>query len=227
MTYNANNISDWCVYDNDGTLEAATNVHRKRTENPNASVLDYQKPLLDQALSFVKKWDVAIDGGAHYGLMSYHLNSLFKNVHSFEIDNITRDCLKENVKRFNLNNVKIYDFGLGETEKFVNIVSLKNKSFSTHIDPDTSTGAYLIKSIDSLNFETMDFIKLDCEGYETFILNGGIETIKKFKPVIMMERKRHSLRWGLDKFAPTRVLESIGYKEVVSYGKDCIAVYQN
>ena len=34
------------------------------------------------------------------------------------------------------------------------------------------------------------------------------------------------LLWGLNKFAPTRVLEQIGYKEVVSYGKDCIATYQ-
>lgn len=219
-------VDDWCVYENDGTLKDAVHLHGKRTNNPNATVLDYQKPLLDQALSYVKKWDTAIDGGAHYGLMSYHLNKLFKSVHSFEIDNNTRECLKENCKRFNLTNVKVYDFGLGETEKRVNILSPKNKSFSTHIDPSSLNGNYLIKSIDSLNFESLDFIKLDCEGYETFILTGGIETIKKFKPVIMMERKNHSLRWGLDKFAPTRVLEAVGYKEVVSYGKDCIATYQ-
>lgn len=226
MILDPKNPDSWSVYGDDGTLKDAASLHGKRTNNPNATILDYQKPLLDEALAFVKNWDTAIDGGAHYGLMSYHLNSLFKKVHSFEIDHNTRNCLKENVQKFNLNNVSIYDFGLGECEKMVSILSPKNKSFSTHIDPEKSTGEYLIKSIDSLNLNSLDFIKLDCEGYETFILRGGIETIKKFKPVIMMERKNHSLRWGMDKFAPTRVLEQIGYKEVVSYGKDCIATYQ-
>lgn len=226
MILDPKNAADWTVYENDGILKNAARFHGKRTNNPNATVLDYQKPLLDEALSFVMKWNTAIDGGAHYGLMSYHLNSLFKKVHSFEIDHNIRNCLKDNVQKFNLDNVAVYDFGLGECEKMVSVLRPKNKSFSTHIDPGKSTGEYLIKSIDSLNLDSLDFIKLDCEGYETYILQGAIESIKKFKPVIMMERKHLSLLWGLDKFAPTRVLEQIGYKEVVSYGKDCIATYQ-
>ena len=36
-------------------------------------------------------------------------------------------------------------------------------------------------------FVVVDFIKIDTEGYEYYILKGGIKTIKKYKPVIQLE----------------------------------------
>ena len=44
-----------------------------------------------------------------------------------------------------------------------------------------------IKTIDDLKLEKLDFIKLDIEGYEQFAILGGLESIKKFKPVITLE----------------------------------------
>ncbi len=38
-----------------------------------------------------------------------------------------------------------------------------------------------------LKLDRLDFIKLDIEGYEQFAILGGLETIKKFKPVITLE----------------------------------------
>ena len=42
-------------------------------------------------------------------------------------------------------------------------------------------------TIDSLQLNKLDFIKLDVEGYETFAISGGFETIKKYKPIITLE----------------------------------------
>ena len=42
-------------------------------------------------------------------------------------------------------------------------------------------------TIDSLNLDKLDFIKLDIEGYEKLAILDGMETIKKFKPVITLE----------------------------------------
>lgn len=222
-----NKIENWQVHNNDGQLIDALRITKKRTGNTSITILDYQKKLLNEALQFVKKWNVAIDGGAHYGIMTYHLNYKFNKVHSFEINPPIRDCLIKNIKNFELQNVEVHNFGLGEKEKLVSI-DTSGKTFGTFIDPTKSEieGNVLIKSIDSLNLNELDFIKLDCEGYESFILEGGIDTILKFKPVILMERKGHSARWGLDKFAPSKVLEKYGYKETISYGKDCIMTYE-
>ena len=42
-------------------------------------------------------------------------------------------------------------------------------------------------TIDSLNLDKLDFIKIDVEGYEPLVIEGGINTIKKYKPIITLE----------------------------------------
>lgn len=42
-------------------------------------------------------------------------------------------------------------------------------------------------TIDSLNLENVDYMKIDVEGAESLVLLGAAETIKKFKPVICFE----------------------------------------
>lgn len=44
-----------------------------------------------------------------------------------------------------------------------------------------------MKPIDCLGLEQLDFIKLDVEGYETKAINGGMNTITKCRPVIVLE----------------------------------------
>lgn len=42
-----------------------------------------------------------------------------------------------------------------------------------------------MKTIDSMNTR-VDFVKIDAEGYEANILKGAAETIRKYKPVVVM-----------------------------------------
>lgn len=217
------NLENWSVLPNDNALPRVVTKQIKRSKNKETTIIDYQKDQLSTAISFVKSFSTAIDGGANYGLMSYHLSKMFKTVHAFEIESQVRGCLKKNIENFNLNNVKIYESGLGESNKNVNLVYGKS-SFATHIDPSGNFGNSNIVSIDSLLLSSLDFIKLDCEGYEPFILKGGETTIKKFSPVILMERKGHTERWNLHKNSPVELLEKWGYVEVVSYEKDCIMI---
>jgi len=42
-------------------------------------------------------------------------------------------------------------------------------------------------TIDELNLDGCDFIKIDVEGFEWGVLLGAIETIKKYKPIIFYE----------------------------------------
>jgi len=42
-------------------------------------------------------------------------------------------------------------------------------------------------TIDSLNLESCDILKIDVEGAEPYVISGAKETITKFKPVIMYE----------------------------------------
>ena len=46
--------------------------------------------------------------------------------------------------------------------------------------------------IDSFNFKDVDFIKIDVEGEEFNVLMGAINTIKKYRPIILYEDKKNT-----------------------------------
>ena len=217
-------LKNWTVIEGDKCLVRAVKQQNKRSGRSNLTIIDYQNNQLLDALNFVKKFNLAIDAGANYGIMSYHLNSKFKSVRSFEIEPNVRDCLRQNILNFNLNNVTVHDCGLGDKEYSVSLKYLKD-AFGTRVDPDNIIGDIPIKTIDSFNLPDCDFIKIDCEGYEPHIINGAKETINKFHPVILMEDKRLSADYGVDGKSAQRILKNWGYQLVKQYDKDCIMIY--
>jgi hypothetical protein len=48
-------------------------------------------------------------------------------------------------------------------------------------------------TLDSLKLDSMDFMILDCEGWELDVLEGAVETIKKFQPLMLIEINRVTL----------------------------------
>jgi hypothetical protein len=70
-----------------------------------------------------------------------------------------------------------------------------------------------ILKIDDIQFDNLDLIHLDIEGYELYALKGGIETIKKYKPVIVLEvcDNGHSERFSYTKDDLEEFLKSLGY----------------
>jgi FkbM family methyltransferase len=216
------NESSWITLPNDGSFKQA----RKRAQKkfgPQATILDYQQDNLMLALSYVTDWTTAIDGGANYGIMSYHMSKKFQKVLAFEIDPDIRACFEKNMQNFNCSNVEIESCGLGETSKNVNIVRYE-KSFANHVDPEAVDGDYPLRSIDSYNFDSLGFIKLDCEGYEPFIIQGAEQTIKKYRPVILMERKILCKKFKIETHYIESVLWSWGYRTADDLKKDIIMV---
>jgi len=54
-----------------------------------------------------------------------------------------------------------------------------------------------MKKLDSYGFEDVDIIKVDVEGSELWVLEGAIETIKKYHPLVQVElRDAHCKRFG-------------------------------
>ena len=94
-------------------------------------------------------------------------------------------------------------------------------SVSIHTAP-TSTGDSWVKggggipmvTLDSLGLTEVDFIKIDCEGYlKENVLRGAVETIKRDRPVIIVEQKRDmaTARFGLEPLGAVKFLQSLGY----------------
>ena len=220
------NIEDWSTVPGDRALISSLAKERKgRQDADSITIIDYQKNKLDEALTYVKNFNSAIDAGANYGLMSYNLNSKFSKIHAFEVDISVRECLRKNVEKFQLDNVVVYDYGLSDKEETVSLIYNKH-SFGTSVNKNQS-GECPCTTIDSFNFQDIDFIKMDCEGYEPYILRGAENTIKKFKPVILMEDKNLSKKYyGEEGNLAVEILLSWGYTMEVSWPKDCVMIYK-
>lgn len=70
-----------------------------------------------------------------------------------------------------------------------------------------------IRTLDSFDLPTIDFMKIDCEGYEFPVLKGAAETLRRCKPVIVVEQKPHpnfAKQW--EQYAAIKFLaEACGY----------------
>ncbi len=176
---------------------------------------DYQTPHRENALKHVTKWDCAIDVGGHVGLWSRDFCLKFKEVHAFEPVAEHRECFVENVK----GNYTLHPVALGDKEGFVKMATEAHSTGGTHIDPGVE-GDIPLKVLDSYNLSP-DFMKLDCEGYEIYVLKGAVETLLRCKPIICIEQKPHSY-FGNPQYAAGEYLMSLGAKPLSAVVDDIV-----
>jgi hypothetical protein len=79
-----------------------------------------------------------------------------------------------------------------------------------------------IDTLDSLNLPALDLLYLDIEGFEMMAIIGGLETIVKFKPVIAIEDKGLSERYGYKQGQAEKFLASHGYEVVARPHRDVV-----
>jgi FkbM family methyltransferase len=138
-----------------------------------------------------------IDIGAQSGLYSLYAKYLPVDPYfSFERFKPTGDLLNENIELNNISNIDIYNIGISNRkETTVLNTSISHNGLHTmgnnplrfndicqvSIDVDTIDHLFYDKNI------SVDFIKIDTEGWEYNILKGAKNTIKQYKPIIQLE----------------------------------------
>jgi FkbM family methyltransferase len=150
---------------------------------------EYQYQVRDRSMTHTKRRGVALDIGANVGLWSRSLCKNFRTVVAFEPVAMFRECLLRNVVADNL---QVKDFALGDTRTQATMIITEGNTGHTHIDPATlGTGETEVYRLDDLELDEVDYIKMDCEGYEYRILQGAEATIKRCRPVVVVEQKPH------------------------------------
>lgn len=172
----------------------------------------FEQENLDLALTFVNKWDVAIDGGAHVGSWTRYMADKFNCVIAFEPKPENFECLVLNT--VDCNNVILSKFGLSATEHTGSLLQ-GNNSGCWHVGQGDD-----IKLRPMPDFGALDFVKLDIEGFESFALTGMYSQLEKYKPIVLIEEKE--LPHKPLNYDARRVLESLGYKELAKIGRDVI-----
>lgn len=159
----------------------------------------FEQSTIDIFKSFCQNNFHVLDIGANIGITTIALANICKNGKVVAIEPVpaTFNLLKKNIKQSGLKNIKEYNFALGSKESvsiMQGIHSFLAGSFIADSYPLTSQEFSVkvpVKTLDnefnSFNMPRLDFLKIDVEGYELFVLEGAKDSLKKFKPIVYLE----------------------------------------
>ncbi len=185
----------------------------------------YQYHKLEAAMRYqpALKRRVALDIGAHVGLWAMWLAREFERVEAFEPVPMFADILPWNC---DMDVVNLRRHALGEEPGTISIVVPLEQTGGAHVaarapvnvkynpagQADTWHGIE-VATLDSIGFETVDFIKIDVEGWEPRVLRGGEETIRRCRPNLIVECKGNDTAYGEARNASIALLESWGMEQ--------------
>lgn len=186
---------------------------------------EYQVEVRRRSIELCSRRGVALDIGANVGLWSRDLSTNFAKVIAFEPVAVFRECLAKNVTASNLT---INPMALGDQDTQGTMIITEGNSGHSHLDPNSlGQGNVQVIKLDNLQMQDVDYIKVDCEGYEYRVLQGAEQTVKRCRPIIVIEQKPHdaySKDYG--QFAAVALLESWGMKKLDQIRDDWIMGWQ-
>ena len=163
----------------------------------------------------VTNWDAIVQAGGNCGLYPLYHSVHFERVFTFEPDPMNFYCLAENCPN---NKIIKFNTALSDAPRFVGI---GNPDPSNVGMPKVGAGGTVVYAmpIDSLDLQSLGLLHLDVEGHELEALKGGIETIRRCKPVIALELLENAAEIQ-------QLLTAEGYKKVAWYGQPLNEVWR-
>ena len=176
---------------------------------------------INEAVKYCKQFRNAIDAGTWIGDSTVQMAPMFDRVIGFEPHPLVFVCCEKNLKDRDITNVEMYNYALSNENKLMNLYNGKS-TFSGWVSekeevPELVTvhNEQQVQTIvlDSYHFEDIDFIKLDCDSHEGYILAGAEQFFKTNSPVVLIENKLRILtdRQPADMPNAIELLESYGY----------------
>lgn len=174
---------------------------------------------LQKALAYCKNNKVAVQAGGNFGVWPKALSKVFNTVYTFEPDQVNFSCLCRNIG--DIQNIVKIQAALGDENKCVDLYRYENNAGAHYV-----AGAGIIPTftIDSLALPACDLIVLDIEGYELKALRGAKKTIEAYGPVIHIEDKGLSDKYGSALGDAEKWLFNFGYVVKDRPARDVILV---
>lgn len=196
-----------------------------------------QKAAMGFMVAHIPDWKnkIFVDVGAHVGLWSMWWEPLMAGVVAFEPISDMRDLFEMNV---NMSNVIMCPFALGDETKMLTLDFNPNNTGNTHAMKAGENTANPVKvkmvrlddtlpaSVTNMGKE-VGVLKIDCEGFEEKIVQGGLDTIKAFKPLIIVEQKKGTDYYGFNPEGAADLLKEHGYRTLKVMSGDHIMCHED
>lgn len=154
-------------------------------------VTGYRSERLKLLLSHLKRFDTAVDVGAHVGSWSVELSKKFKTVIAYEPNVQSFNLLKTNVLEFGASkNTILYNLAVGDKVQSVSMSVGQKGPISSMVD-EAVTGTIKMTTLDKEEFRDVSLIKIHCNGYELEVLRGAENLIDRDLPEIFVVMKKN------------------------------------
>ena len=177
---------------------------------------------------------VFVDVGSNYGWHAIKSSPFCNIVYSFEPQKLIHNIQNTSIVENNISNIQLFNCGIGNTNETKEMSPIDYNNPSINMG-DLSVGiggeSIEIKTLDSFQFPKVDFIKIDVQGYEKYVLEGSKNTITTSKPTIIIEMEDHQLRkfnYGVvELFEQLRSLDYYIYFLDYHYPSDHVCVHKD
>ncbi|MEM3092063.1 MAG: FkbM family methyltransferase, partial [Candidatus Pacearchaeota archaeon] len=154
----------------------------------------YKTTIVDMIKRELREGDIALDIGSHTGYFALIFASIVGNngkVYAFEPTKQAFNVIKKNVALNNFKNVIIENIGLSDKNEETNI-DMQFKYDKECIDEGkTKNEKHLLITLDNYvkknKIPKIKLIKIDTNCFDLRILMGATETIKKFRPIVIVK----------------------------------------
>lgn len=161
--------------------------------------------------SLANKSKIIIDIGANIGCTALLFGGISEKVYAFEPSPTTFRFLEKNIAQSGRTNIVCYNFGLGSQAGESTLTFAPSNRSGAFVSNQTKASightveSIKIKTLDEVvkshNFEQIDLIKIDVEGFEEHVIRGGKVSLAHYLPRVVLELNH----WCLNAFQRTSV----------------------
>ncbi len=166
---------------------------------------NYELAEKEEIVAALKEGGTFIDIGANIGLFSFYISKYRPScaIFSFEPDKLTRKCLELTKTSNSLDHVHISSYAIGAKDEILKLyksgLNDGGHSLKSDLANQTSYEEVQVKPLSSAlgsNIKNIQVIKIDVEGAELSVLEGSLDIIKEWKPMILIETDNEILSNG-------------------------------
>ncbi len=190
-----------------------------------AAVVFNSIPDLERAIGHCRNKRTVIQAGGNCGVWARHLADVFSQVWTWEPDETNYHCLAFNTAY--RKNVFCVNAALGDRPGFITMhTPEQNNCGALQVEPTTAPGSVPVDTLDSYGKEQLgqvDLMYLDLEGYELHAIAGAVKLIERCQPIIAVEDKGLSERYGVAKGDVLRYIQdTFNYEVCDQYARDYV-----
>jgi FkbM family methyltransferase len=175
---------------------------------------------------------IFVDVGGHCGFWSMWWGREMHGIVAYEPIPTLRTIYEANVRENGVDweDVTLLPFALSDTPGELAMKYNPSNTGATRVfapkdtqppNPFVATVETIDRTLEeALQGRRMSVLKIDCEGFEEKVVNGGINAIRKHRPCIVVEQKFEHRHFAFEKDGAVRALENEGYRVVKEMSGD-------